>query len=242
MNDEISKRPPVPYAGKAKIDFAARGRKIAATKAAKKAAKLAEQDRGNVTREHKVVDEPEAPVSAAREGSRLNPRTGRVEAVGRDGEVLSRTQQHVSDEFEIPKSEWPAGWDYQWNTMSVHGNQDIVIGQYNHMQAQGWRAVPAERHAGKFLPKNAKGAIIKKGMILEERPTTLGDEARREDQLAAKRLISDRNESLKLTGVQKSLPDGFAARNDVSGIRMQIDKSLDVVEINKQAGNYSVEK
>ena len=231
MEDEIVK-------SDKRAKYAAAAEKRKATWAAKRAA--AELPK----REHKVIDDEVLPTEqpSAPQGSRLNSRTGHVEAVGRDGEVLSRTQQHVADEFEIPRHKWPKDWEYQWNTISVHGNADIVSGQYTHMQAQGWRPVPAERYAGDFLPRGAKGSIVKKGMILEERPAVLGIEARSEELAAAKRLISDRNESLKLAAVGKGMPDGFRARNDVSGVRMQIDKSLDVLNVNQEAGQYTLDK
>jgi hypothetical protein len=223
--------------------YAAAAIKRKATWAAKKAAE-AKPAEPNVQRLHKDEPEPAShegeQVAAAREGSRLNPRSGRVEAYGRDGELLSRTQHFVSDEFEIPKHKWPKDWSYQWNTISIHGNTEITNNMMHLMQAQGWRPVPAERHAGDILPKGARGSIIRGGMILEERPESLTLEARAEDLANARKLVSDRNESLKLT--KMNMPDGFKNRNDVSGVRIQIDKSLDVANVNQQAGNYTLEK
>ncbi len=203
-----------------------------AAREAKAAAKAiaAAQEPPKPARQHKQEDdEPEA---AAKGGSKLQSKNGRVEAMGRDGEVLSRAQVYVTDAFEIPRDEWPKGWDYQWNIISVHGNADIARDQNGLMYAQGWRSVPAERYAGTRLPKSAKGSIIRGGVILEERPTSLGDEARAEDYRNARKLISDRNESLKLAGVKASMPDGFEMGGKYKGtggdIRMSIDKALDV--------------
>ena len=65
-----------------------------------------------------------------------------------------------------------------------------------------------------------------------ERPKSLSDEARAEDIRLAKQLISDRNESLKLSGMRKNMGDGFEMGNKYRGtggdIRMSIDRSLDV--------------
>lgn len=197
---------------------------------AEKLAAAAAAPKPELVRAHKQEDDE--PETAPRGASKLQSKTGRVEAMGRDGEVLSRSQIHVTDAFEIPREEWPKGWDYQWNTISVHGNAEVARDHYNFMESQGWRSVPAERYAGTRLPRGAKGSIIRGGVILEERPTTLGDEARLEDLRNARKLISDRNESLKLAGVKQSMPDGFEMGGKYKGtggdIRMSIDKALDV--------------
>ena len=248
MEDEIVK------VDRKAADYAARAAKAKATKEAKKAADakfdtmaLDEFERtGDIptaeTVTRKFVQKEHDEEAAARGGSRLNSKTGRIEVVGRDGEVLSRSSTYVTDSFEIPKNLWPKGWSYQWNTISVHGNADVARDQMNLMQAQGWRAVPAERYAGTLLPRNAKGSIVRGGVILEERPEALTIEATAEDVANARKLISDRNESLKLASVQKSMPEGFVSRNDVSGIRMQIDKSLDVAQVNQESGRYTLDK
>ena len=67
--------------------------------------------------------------------------------------------------------------------------------------------------------------------MLMERPTSLSDEARAEDVRLAKQLISDRNESLKLSGMKKNMGDGFEMgakyRGTGGDIRMSIDRALD---------------
>ncbi len=207
----------------AKMQAAAKAAREA--KAAAKAIAAAQEPK----RQHQQPDDE--PETAAKGGSKLQSKNGRVEAMGRDGEVLSRSQIYVTDSFEIEKRLWPKGWDYQWNTISVHGNADVARDQMNFMQSQGWRAVPAERYAGSLLPRGAKGSIVRGGVILEERPTSLGDEARAEDLRAAKKLVSDRNESLKLAGVKASLPEGFESGGRYKGtgadVRISIDRNLD---------------
>ena len=157
---------------------------------------------------------------------------GKVEVLSRSGEVLSRTRLQNVDPFEVPRSMIPEGWDYQWNPVTVTGNGEVVRDMQMTMYANGWRPVPAERHAGTLIEVGAKGNIIRGGQMLEERPSALSDEARAEDLRAAKQLISDRNESLKLTKVSKEMPDGFDAKG--GGVRMEIDKSLDVANLPRQ--------
>ena len=72
---------------------------------------------------------------------------------------------------------------YQWNVWSVleKENRSERARMYN----AGWRPVPADRHDGVFLPPGSKGDIVIGGLILEERPVELSDEARLEDKIAA---------------------------------------------------------
>ena len=151
---------------------------------------------------------------------------------GRDGEVLSRTRSGTADPFDIPADLIPPGWDYQWNVVTVTGNSDVCLDQGMGMYENGWRAVPAERHPGRFVARGTKGEIIRGGQRLEERPMQLTVDAKAEDVRNARQLLSDRNESLKLSGVSKAMPDGFemnSRRRGTGGnIRMSIDPALDI--------------
>jgi len=184
----------------------------------------------------RLTDKPAQ--AAARTQVERDPRSsGRVQALGRNGEVLTRSSLQVGDEFEIPKSMWPAGWDYQWITLDVHGNKDIVDDHNHSHYMNGWRSVPAERYAGSLLPKDAKGPFVKKRMMLMERPLVLSEDARAEEIRKAKQQITDQNQALLLAR-QKTVAPGFEMSDRVSGIKMQSDKSLDVVDVNRTAGKY----
>jgi hypothetical protein len=192
----------------------------------------------------------EAPQRAAsRTQTRAAPRTnasGRLEVTGRNGEALSRTRTYVGDIFEIPQEMIPDGWAYQWNAVSIAGNSEIILDQNHMMHQNGWRPVPAERYAGTLVPKGATGNIIRGQQMLMERPMELTKEAQAEDLRNARQLISDRNESLKLTKVKDQLPEGMEMagkyKGTGGGIRMQIDKSLDVLNVNREAGQYKLDK
>lgn len=201
----------------------------------------------NVKKPPIIKDDEQA--AAARTQTRQPARTrsdGRLEVTGRDGEVLSRTRVQVGDIFEIPQTMIPQGWSYQWNSVSVAGNSEILLDQTHMMHQNGWRPVPAERYAGTLVPAGSKGNIIRGQQMLVERPKSLTDEAKAEDVRNAHQLISDRNEALKLSGVKKQLGDGFEMsgkyKGTGGGVRMQIDKSLDVLNINSQAGNYQIDE
>ena len=150
---------------------------------------------------------------------------------GRNGEILTRKRVAGIDPFHIDPAIIPPGWDYQWNTVTVYNNKDITVAQTMAMYENGWRPVPAERHPGKFVPVGVKGEIIRDGQRLEERPMSMTEEARAEDIATARRLISDRNESLKLAGMKTAMPEGLEMSRRYRGtggdIRMSIDPALD---------------
>lgn len=208
--------------------------KARAVKAEKRAARLAAEAGGEgtqasgaetLTRKSRVPQDP-SPTS------RTPVRAGRIEAIGRDNEVLSRRRTSTGDIFDIPKDLIPKGWEYQWCAVSVVGNTEILLDQNLMFAENGWRSVPSDRYPGKFMPAGHKGSIIRGGQMLMERPSSLSDEARADDIRAAKQLISDRNESLKLSGVRKQMGDGFEMSGKYRGtggnIRMSIDRALDV--------------
>ena len=168
---------------------------------------------------------------------RATPRAaarGRKMVVGRDGEQLSRKRTSSGDIFEIPLELIPKGWEYQWVAISVTGNTEILLDQNLMMRENGWRPVPSERYPGRFMEAGHKGPIIRGGQMLMERPKELSDEARAEDIAAARQLISDRNESLKLSKAKAELGPGFEMGKRYRGtggdIRMSIDRSLDMPE------------
>src|SRR5258708_122899 len=150
---------------------------------------------------------------------------------GRNGEILTRKRTGTADPFQVNPGEIPKGWEYQWNAISVVGNTEILMDQNLQMAENGWRPVPAEGHPGRYMPEGHTGSIIRGGLRLDERPTKLCEEARAENLRAAHQLISDRNESLKLSGVKDKLGSGFEMSRKYRGtggdIRMSIDASLD---------------
>lgn len=212
--------------------------KARAAKAAKRAARIAAEQ----GEPEAIADGVAAPTETLRrnrpvhmnlhEPTRSPTRAGRIEALGRDGQVLSRRRTTTSDIFDIPKHLIPEGWEYQWCAVTVVGDSEVLLDQNLMFAENGWRAVPSDRYPGRFMPVGHKGSIVRGGQMLMERPKSLSDEARDDDVRAAKQLISDRNESLMLSGVRKQMGDGFEMSGKYRGtggqVRMQIDKSLDV--------------
>ncbi len=166
---------------------------------------------------------------AAREPARETPRDGAVVALSRDGQRLTRRRIASGDPLDVPANEIPQGWDYQWNPVAVlnKGINEILQGDLN-MYANGWRPVPASRHAGRWTPVGYEGDIVVKDLRLEERPMSLSEEARAEDVRHAKAQVRDRTDALRLT--QKELPGANVARarGNAGGLKMDIDFGKDI--------------
>ncbi len=129
--------------------------------------------------------------SVAREAVRDSPGSvighnsiGRVEVVTRSGRVVSRASAVSGvDQFFIPPNIIPPGWSWEWKNYTVAGQRTP---EYEAEMAQvGWEPVLAESYPGVFLPEGEKGSIIRKGMILMERPMALTHEARKEEKRRA---------------------------------------------------------
>ncbi len=153
----------------------------------------------------------------------------------RDGNPLTRKRVGGNDPYDIPEDIIPKGWSYQWNTVTVYNNADIVLGQQMQMYENGWRPVPASRHPGRFVPVGRTGDIIRDGMRLEERPLELTEDARREDVSVARQQMQDRDSSLmgNKANLKANVPGGFEMnpqryRGTGGNLRMSIDPAVDV--------------
>lgn len=163
---------------------------------------------------------------AARETARENPRPGAVIAMSRSGERLTRRRIASGDPLDVPRNEIPQGWDYQWNPVTVlnKGINEVLQGDLL-MYTNGWRAVPASRHSGRWTPVGYEGDIVVQGLRLEERPMSMSEEARTEDEAIARAQVRDRTDALKLT--QKQLPGAGVARSRGQAGGLKIDFSDD---------------
>ncbi|HVT27672.1 MAG TPA: hypothetical protein VHE81_06600 [Lacipirellulaceae bacterium] len=117
---------------------------------------------------------------------------GRGIAVGRNGEEIRRIRQSGNDPYKVPDAiaakYHEEGFALQWNVCSVLGmdgrdNPDMI--NQAKMFNAGWRPVPADRHPGVWLPADAKGDIVIRGLRLEECPLALVHEARLEEKREA---------------------------------------------------------
>lgn len=159
---------------------------------------------------------------AARDVARENPRPGAMVAMSRDGQRLTRRRIASGDPLDVPQNEIPTGWSYQWNPVTIlnKGINEVMQGDLL-MYQNGWRPVPASRHAGRWTPVGFEGNIVVEGLRLEERPQSLTDEAQAEDEAHARAQVRDRTDALKLT--QKQLPGAGVARSRGNGGGLKID-------------------
>lgn len=134
--------------------------------------------------------------ATTREPTRDAPRNGVY--YGRDGELLTRKRKDTGDIFAIPPELMDPDYEYQWNAVSVSGNQEILLDQNMMMAENGWRPVPADRpgFAGRFTAVGQKGSIIRGGQRLDERPKAMCDDARAEEYAKANKQMNDRDSAL----------------------------------------------
>jgi len=161
-------------------------------------------------RQPKIETADALQMAPAQESPRQIVRPGAAEAMGRDGEILTRKRPISTDIFHIPPEIVPKNWDYQWNVIEVLGQAQTAMTLA--MAENGWRPVPAGRHKGMFMPASypENGDIVRDGQRLEERPLILTLEARKEERMKADRQMRDQQEQLGLT---QKMPDGFSREN-----------------------------
>jgi hypothetical protein len=163
----------------------------------------------------------------SRETMRVTTRKGAMVVTGRNGEQLTRRRTQIGDPYHVPEREIPDGWSYQWNPVTVLNEEQTRM--QNMHYANGWRAVPADRHPGRWMKPGVTGDIIVEGLRLEERPAQLTDEALSEETQKARQQVRDQTDSLRLS---KKLPEGFQAgqryRGTGADVRLTVDKSYEI--------------
>ena len=156
---------------------------------------------------------------------RESPRSasGRLQVTGHNGEVLTRKRPSNTDQFGIPPEIIPQGWEYQWNVTHVLGQEQVA--NRLAMQENGWRPVPTGRHKGMFMPNGTadNAPIIRDGLILEERPIQLGQEARAEEKMKAHKQMMDQQEQLRLSA---KLPSGYSDDPKYRGVGASTNQSV----------------
>lgn len=155
-------------------------------------------------------------------GVSIDPATGRVIAFGR-----TRKRRSDADQFHIPPEIIPDGWDYQWVTFSVYGQEQTA--NLVSMQENGWTPVPADRHAGMFMPAEHKGSIIRDGLMLVERPMALTIEARQEEHRKSR---TQSNDARRLFGMRGAPEKGFVTDTPtarrVNGVTTSYESTGDI--------------
>lgn len=102
------------------------------------------------------------------------------------------------DKFAV--GEAPEGMTYEWKRISVYGASDPSYEVL--MRDQGWEPVDASRHP-EMVSGNARGPIVRDGLMLMERPVELTEEARAEERQSARVAVAHKEQQLGHAGPQE---------------------------------------
>lgn len=143
----------------------------------------------------------------------------RAAARSDSGRVRKRKGGQLNDRFRVDNI--PEGVSYEWKRVTVWGKEDPSYDVL--MREQGWEPVESGRHP-ELVPNGHKGAIIRDGLMLMERPIELTEEARREELEAARDAISIKKQQLG------EAPSGTGPR-DHPGVRPNVRTSYESLPI-----------
>lgn len=151
----------------------------------------------------------EAAQAAAPARRPIRARTNRGRSIREEGivevEPKARTgrkrrgSSRAHDPFYVPKELVPPGMSAEWKRLTVHGktvsqnsNSDEEDPSYMiEMQEQGWVEATTDQFPSLAGRNAVSKSIIRKGMILMLRPVEYTEEAREEDEFAARGQVKD---------------------------------------------------
>ena len=129
-----------------------------------------------------------------------------------------------TDDFWVDTSSIPDGWTYEWKRFTVVGMEDpsYQVG----LRRSGWEPVPASRHP-EMMPMGYDGddIILRKGMMLMERPKEITDEIRLKDKKAARDQIRMKEQQLN------DAPAGQFERNNKDAPLAKVKKGFEPIPI-----------
>lgn len=114
------------------------------------------------------------------------------------------------DDFYIDPRKIPDGWDYNWKRHTTANMPDPAY-ERDLLQA-GWEPVDTSRHP-EMMPPRSSGPIIRKGMMLMERPKEISDMAKQRELASARELVHNKERELGLT------PSGTFQRDNRTGVK-----------------------
>lgn len=129
-----------------------------------------------------------------------------------------------TDEFAIDLDIIPDGWSYEWKSWQTFGMD--LSSHHVHLARKGWEAVPTSRHP-ELMPLGTKGSdpIIRKGMLLMERPLEITKEQRELEYRDARRQVRAKEEQLT------QAPAGTMDRVTKDHNLVKVKKSYEAMEI-----------
>jgi hypothetical protein len=146
----------------------------------------------------------------------------RVRAARRAAEIRGHigSMDEGIDEFAAPPA--PDGWTYEWKRHTIMNMEDPTY--QTHLRRVGWEPVPASRYP-EMMPVGAgDSAIMRKGMILMERPKEITDEVRQNEMRRARSQVKVKEQQLS------NSPDGQFTR-DHEQTKPRIKKSFEAMPI-----------
>jgi hypothetical protein len=140
------------------------------------------------------------PVREAAEATasqRRSQRSDQRRAPGRTETGRLRVNQN-GDLFWIDDSRRPEHMRYQWNAVSVLGNDELPKRRSIMYAMNGWKPVPPDRHPEIVGAGFTGNEIVIGGLRLEERPEEMSLEAEQEDRENAENQVRNNFRQLKL--------------------------------------------
>ena len=118
----------------------------------------------------------------------------------RAGRTATGRVQISDDVFWFDETKKPEGVAYQWNVVSVLGNEEISRRGLSSFMRNGWTPVPASRHPelGSYGKAGPDDHIIVGGQMLMERPIEMTEEAETEDYDKAIGQVTNQYKRLEL--------------------------------------------
>ena len=117
----------------------------------------------------------------------------------------------------------PPGWTYEWKRHLVAGQEDPT--HMVELLRDGWEPVPTSRHPEMMPGQGNYPSIIRKGMMLMERPTELVNDAKQAERRKA--LNQVRAKEQQLAGA----PEGGLGHRDHAQAKPKIKKSYEAMPI-----------
>lgn len=123
------------------------------------------------------------------------------------------------DEFAFDLRVIPDGWTYEWRTHTVQGKEDPAYAVQ--LDMKGWQPVPVSRHP-EMMPKDYSGStVIRKGMLLMERPKEITERARILEKKRALDQVRIKEEQLR------SAPPGTFDRGTHHGAPVKVGRNYE---------------
>ncbi len=146
----------------------------------------------------------------------------------RSAELLEHGTDQLDDaidEFAFDMRVIPDGWTYEWRTHTVQGKEDPSYAVQ--LDMKGWQPVPVQRHP-EMMPKDYSGStIVRKGMMLMERPKEITDRARMLEKRKALDQVRIKEDQLR------SAPPGTFERGTHHGAPVKVGRNYEPILVPK---------